>query len=114
MDRKLQQQALANFVEENGFVELIYIADADGKMFSYQLGKDIGGDLNISLGMDVSSRGWFINAKNSLHPVISDVYRSLLTNQDCFTASIGLFRDNQWIGVLGIDINSKEWNKILS
>jgi len=114
MDRKLQQQALANFVEENNFVEMIYVADQEGKMFSFQIGKEINSELNVTLGMDFSSRGWFVNARMSKHPVISEVYRSLLTNQDCFTVSIGLFRDEEWIGVLGIDINAREWNKILS
>jgi methyl-accepting chemotaxis protein len=115
MDRRLHQQALQRIVEENPFTELVYVVDHDGKMFSFCLGKQ-GGEAPdlLHLGGDFSKRAWFANAVDSRHPYISEVYKSLFSNEDCFTVSIGIFSGNgECIGVLGLDINAREWNRIV-
>ncbi len=116
MDKRLHQNLLQNILEENQFIELIYIADQNGKLFSWCQQKETGEVSDIlRVGNDFSNRSWFVNASNSTIPYISEVYKSLLSHEDCFSVSVGLFDEKRdSVGVLTIDINSKEWNKIVS
>ncbi|MCG2811127.1 MAG: methyl-accepting chemotaxis protein [Candidatus Aminicenantes bacterium] len=116
MDRRLQQQSLARIVEEHSYIELIYIVDHDGKMFSFNIAKQ-GADNQemLFIGGDFSKRSWFVHAVDSRRPYISEVYKSLLTSEDCFTVSIGIFNaDGACVGVLGLDVNAREWNRIVA
>lgn len=114
MDPSLHQQVLAQITEENHYIELVYCADSEGKMFSFSLGKQ-GGDIPeiLSVGHDFSNRPWFVNAAGHHRPYISEVYKSLFSGEDCFSVSISVFSpEGQLAGVLAMDINAKEWNKI--
>ncbi|MFH2107307.1 MAG: methyl-accepting chemotaxis protein [Chrysiogenia bacterium] len=116
MDRRLHQQSLARIVEEHAYIELIYIVDHAGKMFSFNIAKQ-GADNQemLYIGGDFSKRPWFVHAVDSRRPYISEVYKSLLTAEDCFTVSIGIFNaDGVCVGVLGLDVNAREWNRIVA
>jgi len=114
MDRRLHQQALTQITEENHYVELLYATDPAGKMFSFCLGKQ-GGDAPeiLAIGNDFSNRPWFVNVVGHRRPFISEVYKSLFSGEDCFSVSISIFSETGALsGVLAMDINAKEWNKI--
>ncbi len=114
MDRRLHQQTLQQLTEENHYIELIYATDPSGRMFSFSLGKQ-GGEIPeiLAIGNDFSNRPWFVNAAGNRRPFISEVYKSLFSGEDCFSVSISVFGDNGTLaGVLAMDINAKEWNKI--
>jgi len=114
MDRRLHQQALAQITEENHYIELLYATDPAGKMFSFCLGKQ-GGDAPeiLAIGNDFSNRPWFVNVVGHRRPFISEVYKSLFSGEDCFSVSISIFGETGALsGVLAMDINAKEWNKI--
>lgn len=115
MERRQQQQALSRIVDENPYIELIYVVDHDGKMFSFGIGKQgVENPEQLQAGADFSKRPWFLNALNARHPYISEVYKSLFTGEDCFTVSIGIFNeDGANVGVLGLDVNAREWNRIV-
>lgn len=113
-DRRLQQQVLARIVEENPFIEFIYTAGADGKLFALQLGKQ-GGEIPeaVHVGADCAGRPWYVNSIHTRHPYISEVYKSLLSSEDCFSVSQAIYgADGRLLGVFGMDINAREWNKI--
>jgi len=116
MDRRLHQQSLARIVEEHAYIELIYIVDHDGKMFSFNIAKQgVDNQEMLYIGGDFSKRPWFVHAVDSRRPYISEVYKSLLTSEDCFTVSIGIFNaDGACVGVLGLDVNAREWNRIVA
>ncbi len=114
MDKREQQQALHLLLEENPYIELVYIADKEGKLFSWHTVREMGdtGDF-LRIGYDVTNRPWYINAFNSKTPYISEVYKSLTSKEECFSVAAGIFDDKgECAGVMTIDINSKEWNKI--
>ena len=115
MDRRLHQQSLARIVEEHAYIELIYIVDHDGKMFSFNIAKQgIDNQEMLHIGGDFSKRPWFVHAVDSHLPYISEVYKSLFTGEDCFTVSIGIFNaDGACVGVLALDVNAREWNRIV-
>ncbi len=114
MDKRLHQQLMHRVLEENPFIELIYIADKEAKMFSWALLSDKNTNDVLRVGTDYSNRNWFVNASQSRIPYISDVYKSLLTGEDTFSVSVSVFDETStFVGVLTIDINAKEWNKIV-
>lgn len=116
MDKRLQQQAMQFILQENQFIELIYISNSEGRMISWSAQK--GGEKDLTemmrVGSDCTVRPWFANALNSRNPYISEVYKSLYSKEECFSVSVGIFDETeQCTGVLSIDINSREWNKIV-
>jgi len=114
MDRRQQQSLFRRISEENPFIELIYTTDKEGKTIAFhhcRHGEKPGE--SIYHGNDCSRKPWFVNAINSRIPYISEVYLSSYDNEDCFSVSIGIFKQNdECVGVLGFDINAREWNKI--
>jgi len=114
MDRRSHQVVLDAILKENRVIEFIYIADAAGILFSFQVGnRDYKLPDYLKVGNEDSSREWFSNARNSRRPYISGIYTSSFSREKCFTISIGIFdEEERFVGVLAIDINSKEWNKM--
>ncbi|MCP4157095.1 MAG: hypothetical protein GY757_55805 [bacterium] len=116
MDKRMHQQILHHILEDNLFIEMIYIADRDAKLFSWCVRKEKEDDNSadvLRVGTDCSNRPWFVNAANSRMPYISEVYKSLVSKEDCFSVAVGVFDDNgKFSGVLTIDINTREWNKM--
>jgi len=113
MDKRRHQQAMRQILEENPFMELVYVVDREGKLFSWNLHVEKEASDILRVGNDCSSRSWFMNSVNSRIPYISEVYKSLLSHEDTFSVSVSIFNETEeFIGVITIDINSKEWNKI--
>ncbi|TDJ81925.1 methyl-accepting chemotaxis protein [Campylobacter volucris] len=53
---------------------------------------------------DATTRGWYKGAKEKMGIFISDIYIDVATNLPCFTYSAPLYKDEKFIGVLGVDI----------
>lgn len=115
MDKRGQRQVLRQLLEDNEFIELIYITDYEGKLFSWEAREEREETTDIlRLGNDFSNRSWYMNAAKCKKPYISEVYKSLLSKEDCFSVSVGIFDEkNTFTGVIAIDINALEWNKIV-
>lgn len=109
-------QILEKIIDENQFLELIFIAGKDGKLCSYSINKhNMDIEYSIEIGEDVASRPWFFSAIGSDYPYISNVYKSAFSKEDCFTVSNCIKNEkNEVIGVVAIDINTKEWTKIIT
>lgn len=110
-----QKNYVRSIADENPFIELIFVTDEQGVMKNFSLNKELR-DTNfdvLQVGKDFSSRPWFIEAIRQKEAYITDPYNSMLTNEDCFTVSLPVYNDeNDVIGVLGADINLKNWTKI--
>lgn len=115
MDKRQHQQILTQILEENNFIELVYIADIEGRLVSWHAQKENEDTQELlRVGTDCTSRPWFSNGLDSRIPFISEVYKSLTSKEECFSVSVGIFDEtDQCAGVISIDINSREWNKII-
>lgn len=115
MEKRNHREMLHKILDENQFIELIYITDDEGKLFSWDAREEREETSDIlRLGNDFSNRSWYMNAARSRKPYISEVYKSLLSKEDCFSVSVGIFDKNEtFMGVIAIDINALEWNKIV-
>lgn len=115
MDKRNHREMLNKILDENQFVELIYITDKEGKLFSWDAREEREETADVlRMGNDFSNRSWYMNAAKSRKPYISEVYKSLLSQEDCFSVSVSIFDENNtFIGVIAIDINALEWNKII-
>jgi len=115
MERKEINTIFKEILEENSFIELIFLSDKQGKIFDFHINRDTSNieEDAIFHGKDASARPWFINSINSRNPYITNVYKSIFSNEDCFTISIGIFdEDDEFVGVLGMDINVKDWGNM--
>jgi len=81
---------------------LLYVTDLRGRQLTANIGRSQRDE--SARGRDWSSRPWFREALARDGAYISDIYRSLATDDFCFTVSLPL-RDVQGrtIGVLGAD-----------
>lgn len=115
MDKRNHREILHKILEENQFIELIYITDEEGKLFSWDAREEREETADVlRMGNDFSNRSWYMNAAKSGKPYISEVYTSLLSKEDCFSVSVSIFDENDTFrGVIAIDINALEWNKII-
>ena len=114
MDKSQHKQMYQQVMDDNQFIELIYIASKHAKLVSWHSRSETAdGPTVLRVGNDCSDRVWFTEANNSRKPYISEVYKSLVSDENCFSVSVGIFNENNdFSGVLTIDINSNEWNKI--
>ncbi len=113
-DRRQQQKLFRRISEENSFIELIYSTDRDGKALAFYHCRE-GEKPNeaIYVGIDLSKRPWFVNSLGAKAPYVSETYTSSYSREDCFTVSISIYNEaDEFMGVLGFDINAREWNKI--
>ncbi|MCP4217890.1 MAG: hypothetical protein GY765_24825 [bacterium] len=115
MDKRLQQQTLQDVMKDNQYIELFYIADDKGSLFSW-CSREMAAEASdlLRVGTDCSNRPWFMNSANSAIPYISEVYKSLVSKEDCFSVSIGIHdAECTFKGVITLDVNTKEWNKMV-
>ncbi|MCP5109147.1 MAG: hypothetical protein GY950_37550, partial [bacterium] len=115
MDIRMHRQVLHRIMEEDQFIELIYITDDEGKLFSWDAREEREETAEVlRTGNDFTNRSWYINATNTKKPYLSEVYKSLLSKEDCFSVSVGIFdEEGTYKGVIAIDINFAEWNQIV-
>jgi methyl-accepting chemotaxis protein len=83
--------------------ELLYVTDAHGMQVT---GNVAAGAIDGSArGRDWSERRWYKDVIRSRQTFVSDIYRSLATDDFCFTVSAPLLdRAGKLMGVLGADV----------
>jgi hypothetical protein len=114
MNKRAHNKAMQQIMDNNQYIELIHTHDKDAKLLTWNARREISNTAEVlTPGRDSSDRIWFQNAYNSKKPYISEVYQSLVSGEDCFSVSVGIFDgEDVFKGVLTIDINTNEWNKI--
>lgn len=111
------EELLRRFVNDNGYVELAYVVDDQGAMVAFAVNqdriveKDTSGVLQV--GRRFADRPWFQAVVRRNRTVVSPVYESAFTDEQCFTVACPVLRlDGAMAGVLGLDVNLTGWTKI--
>ena len=94
---------LISQLKEHPWVELIYVTDAKGRQLTGNIATS-GVDESIR-GKDWSKRPWFAEPATTGKLYLSGLYRSVATNDFCFTASVPICDGHAISGVIGADIN---------
>jgi len=109
-DRVRMERYLSSRIKDSAWVELLYLTDANGKQLTGNIGpREIDDTVR---GRDWSKRPWFIEPSKTGKPYISGLYRSVATNDFCFTASIPLYRGAVPAGVIAADINFRSLSSL--
>jgi methyl-accepting chemotaxis protein len=108
MRRDDQEQAMRDTLKRNPSFELLYITDARGRQTVSNIGRGPSGitaDGN-AVGKDWSTRAWFRQPVEMRGTIVSDVYVSSATGENCITVSTPILDPAGTItGVLAADIN---------
>ena len=106
--RSTMESVLAERIQNNPSLELLYVTDTQGKQVVRNIGPK-NSDPNDGLeayGKSWSNRPWFQGALQSKECQVSDIYLSSATGAYCFTVSRGLWHKNgDAMGVLAADLN---------
>jgi len=111
MNTELIVPLLRNFLEENPFIQFVYIVDINGKKITPNITHIEDRALYEKAGMDFdySDRPWFQNPIKTGKVFVADFYSSKITNRLCITVSGPvLSKADDLVGVLGADIRFEE------
>jgi methyl-accepting chemotaxis protein len=108
---------LGELLRKCPYLELIYLVDTQGVMVSFVVNRDLVGDRQIAgtvgVGQAYSERPWFQAVVRDHRTAVTPPYESLLTGGQCFTiAAAVLDLDDKIAGVLGADVNVRNWTRI--
>ena len=109
-DARRIETFLASQMKINPWVELMYVTDARGQQVTGNIAAS-GIDDSIR-GKDWSRRPWFTEPVKAGKPYLSGLYRSVATNEFCFTASVPLFKEDSLLGIVAADINYKSLSSL--
>lgn len=94
MDTGVQTPILADCVERNPYLELLYIQGTDGM----QTGRS-SGEL-----ADRSTRWWFIQTMEEKKAFVSKSYYSVNTGMPCASIFFPMYRDSELVGIFAVDL----------
>ena len=94
METEVQTPILEQCVENNLYLDLIYIQGTDGM----QTGRSSG-----TLA-DRSTRWWFTQTMEERKPFISQSYYSVATGMPCASIFYPMYKDNEMIGIYAVDL----------
>ncbi len=107
MKAELIVPVLRSFLEDNPFIQFVYIVDINGKKITPNITHIEDRALYEKAGMDFdySDRPWFQNPVKTGKVFVSDFYTSKITNRLCITVSGPIYNPNdEIVGILGTDI----------
>ncbi|XOB65646.1 methyl-accepting chemotaxis protein [Deferribacteres bacterium DY0037] len=96
------------FINRHSFIELAYLTDAGGRQVTPNIWNKITRNSNdsSSIGSNWSSKDWFKIPKDTGKTYITDIYRSVATENFCFTVAVPIKDSAEKVtGVLAVDIN---------
>ena len=109
LDRFEVEKQLEALVRAHPYFELVYVTNHRGIQISDNIapeGHVKGSYGSTGLGEDWSSRPWFKFVCDHQEIYISDLYRSVATNNYCFTVAAPIFSSQRkFLGVLAVDIH---------
>ncbi len=106
---------LEDILKQNAFVELAYVVDADGAMAARVASPSLPKEkvAAVELGRSYADRRWFQALQNGAGCTLTPLYDSLFTGEPCFTVAAAILNSaGETVGVLGVDINTRSWNKV--
>lgn len=108
MNASSAESFMNRFMSKYPFIELAYLTDASGRQITPNIwNRNVkNGNDKSSVGANWSSRDWFRKPKETGELYVTDIYRSVATDNFCFTVAAPV-RDSSGkvSGVLGVDIN---------
>ncbi len=107
MRREDQEPAMRETLKRNHSFELLYITDARGRQTVSNIGRGPGGIQadGSAVGKDWGSRAWFRQPADLRGTVVSEVYVSSATGENCITVSTPIRSESgDMAGVLAADI----------
>ncbi len=108
MRREDQEPAMRETLKRNPSFELLYITDAHGRQTVANIGRGPGGLVSDggAVGKQWGTRAWFRQPVDMRGTVVSEVYVSSATGENCITVSTPINDQSGGIvGVLAADIN---------
>ncbi|MGQ9610681.1 MAG: PDC sensor domain-containing protein [bacterium] len=115
MDPALQEPLMWKVLNENPFIQWIYVTNLEGKMMTRNIvhPEDRAKYQNVSITDDFSDRPWFIGPLKDGKTFVTDFYISRYTMALCITVSAPIRNENEEIvGILGVDIRFEELVKL--
>jgi methyl-accepting chemotaxis protein len=111
IDRLLQE-----LIQRQPYVECLYFYDGKGSQVALTVNRQIVGDREIppavKAGEGFSERPWYKAAVQEENAILTQLFESLLTEKQIFTAAAPVYEKGQLAGVVGLDINVDSWTKI--
>ena len=107
-DRVKQEEIMRKAIEQNPFIELIYLTDSDGLQVTNNIYSPKACNENNPTGINEKwkEKDWFSIPKSNGRAYISKIYRSSATDNFCFTISAPIYKsEKNFAGVLAIDVN---------
>ncbi len=105
LDPGRMERYLTDGLKTHPWVELLYVTDAKGRQLT---GNVAASRIDRTVqGKDWSRRPWFVEPAKTGKPYLSGLYRSVATNDYCFTAATPVYREHTIAGVIAADINFK-------
>ncbi|MBI5523567.1 MAG: methyl-accepting chemotaxis protein [Desulfarculus sp.] len=107
LERRRMEAFMRQVTARYPFLELLYVTNSQGRQITENIAQDgfqavYGG----GFGQNWGQRPWFLGAKQSGGTYISDLYRSVASDNFCFTISAPLKdREGRILGVLGADVH---------
>ena len=115
MGSVLQEPLMKKLVEENPFIQFVYVTDMEGKKITRNITQVVDRAKYECFGLDedFSDREWFIGPLKDGKVHVTDLYKSTITGALCLTVSAPI-RDEEEniVGVFGIDIRFEELTKV--
>ncbi|MEW6616052.1 MAG: cache domain-containing protein [Thermodesulfobacteriota bacterium] len=115
MRPELQEPLMKKLVEENPFIQFVYVTDMEGRKITRNITQVVDRAKYESFGLNenFSNREWFIGPLKDGKIYITDLYKSYITRALCLTVSAPI-RDKKdnIAGVLGVDIRFEELTKV--
>jgi isopropylmalate/homocitrate/citramalate synthase len=111
MDTAKQEEYLKKVLQENSFIQLIYVTNTKGEKITRNITADENKEKYelTSLGENFSDREWFKVPLQTGKPHITDFYKSKVTGLLCITVSAPVKNEKgELVGILGFDIKFEE------
>ncbi|MFH1673906.1 MAG: cache domain-containing protein [Pseudomonadota bacterium] len=115
MRLKQQEPILKNFLEDNPFIQYIYITDQEGHRITHNITHvtDKAKYKTAVIGEDLSDRPWFSQPIATGKIFVTDFYTSKYTGKLCITVSGPIRNKNdEIVGVLGVDMKFENLAKM--
>jgi methyl-accepting chemotaxis protein len=108
--------ALSELLETCPYLEMVYLVDVSGVMTGFVVNRDLVGERQVpgsaAVGRSFAERPWFQAVARDRRSAVTPIYDSLLTGDPCFTIAVAVGSGDETIGVVGADVNLRNWTKI--
>jgi hypothetical protein len=108
---------LHDLIRSYPYAEMAYLVDVRGVMVAFAVNHELAegreAPATVAVGRAYADRPWFQAVSRDGRTVVTPLYDSLLTGEQCFTIAIAVRDvDGAPVGTLGLDVNVRNWTRI--